>query len=111
MDIRARIIAGQMTGEMIVSVAVGRLDYIGNFIPFGMVDTAARVVFENNQWTVHAKTKIPYQHESPRIITHVAMLILDSWRIDELVPSEVRIMAPGDVADIHMWHPLQEVAE
>ena len=81
MDGRTKIVAGLLTESMDVTVAIGRLDYGGRFQPFGSRDVKAGVFKENGN--VYAKYigSIAYQWESPRIITHIAMLISDGWLV------------------------------
>ena len=58
-------------------------------------------------WVAKAeKAAVPYEHPSPRIITHVGMFVYDRWLIDEMPKG--RNMGPKDVATFTVEYPLPE---
>lgn len=108
MDPRAALVAAKLSGKMPVVLGIGRLDYVGRFQPFG------RAVFEatvyqgpDGLWVAKVeKAAVPYEHPSPRIITHVGMFMYDHWLIDEIPKSWA--MTDGSVATFTVEYPLPE---
>jgi hypothetical protein len=50
---------------------------------------------------------VPYQHPSPRIITHVGMFMYDRWLTDQM--PDGRTMSEKDVAIFTVGYPLPEI--
>lgn len=108
MDHRAALVAAKLSGKMPVVLGIGRLDYVGRFQPFGQAEFEATVYQgPDGFWVAKAeKAAVPYEHPSPRIITHVGMFMYDRWLIDEI--PKARTMTDSDVATIDVEYPLPE---
>lgn len=108
MDPRAALVAAKLSGKMPVVLGIGRLDYVGRFQPFGQAEFEATVYQgPGGFWVAKAeKAAVPYEHPSPRIITHVGMFMYDRWLIDEI--PKARTMTDSDVATIDVEYPLPE---
>ena len=108
MDPRVALVAAKLSGKMPVTVGIGRLDYTDRFQPFGQAEFEATVYQgPDGFWVAKVeKAAVPYEHPSPRIITHVGMFMYDRWIIDGM--SDVQIMEPNDVASFTIEHPLPE---
>lgn len=108
MDPRAALVAAKLSGKMLVVLGIGRLDYIGRFQPFGQAEFEAAVYQgPDGFWVAKVeKAAVPYEHPSPRIITHVGMFMYDRWIIDEI--TQPRAMTDSDVVTFTIEHPLPE---
>ena len=108
MDPRAALVAAKLSGKMPVVLGIGRLNYVGRFQPFGQAEFEATVYQgPDGFWVAKAeKAAVPYEHPSPRIITHVGMFMYDRWLIDEMPKG--RHMEPNDVATFTVEYPLPE---
>lgn len=115
MDPRAALVAAKMTGRLEVLVAIGRLDYIDRFQPFGTKEATAEVrQGENGLWIARVENvHITYSHDSPRIITHVGMLLYSGWSYDEIpiVAGQSYAMQAGNTAAFTIEHPLPETLQ
>lgn len=98
MDPRAMLVAAKLSGKMPVVLGIGRLNYVGRFQPFGQAEFEATVYQgPDGFWVAKAeKAAVPYEHPSPRIITHVGVFLYDRWLIDEMPKG--RTMTDSDVA-------------
>lgn len=110
MDPKAALIAAKLTGRMRVVVAVGRLDYVGRFQPFGQEEVEVEVSANaDNIWTAKAeRVRVAYDHPSPRIITHVGMFVYDRWLLDRLTAGSDVSMRLGESVVFDIEHPLPE---
>lgn len=108
MDPRAALVAAKLSGRMPVVLGIGRLDYVGRFQPFGQAEFHATVYQgPDGFWVAKVESAaVPYQHPSPRIITHVGMFMYDRWIIDEI--PQPRAMTDSDVATFTVEYPLPE---
>ena len=108
MDPRAALVAAKLSGKLPVVLGIGRLDYVGRFQPFGQAEFEATVYQgPDGFWVAKAeKAAVPYDHPSPRIITHVGMFVYDRWLIDAI--PKPRTMTDSDVATIDVEYPLPE---
>lgn len=108
MDPRSALVAAKLSGKMSATVGIGRLDYIGRFQPFGQAEFDGTVhENEDGLWVVTiTNAAVPYQHPSPRIITHVGMFVYDRWLFDPAPHSQ--LMGPSDVATFSVQYPLPE---
>lgn len=108
MDPRAALVAAKLSGKMPVVLGIGRLDYVGRFQPFGQAEFEATVYQSpDGFWVAKAeKAAVPYEHPSPRIITHVGMFMYDRWLIDEI--PKALTMTDSDMATIDVEYPLPE---
>ena len=103
------LIAGKLTGKMKAIAGIGRLDYTNRFQPFGQTEIEVSVVYANGVWVAQTgRIQVPYEHPSPRIITHVGVFLYDRWLIDE-APRQPRAMELGDIATFEAVHPLPEI--
>lgn len=109
MDPRAALVAAKLLGRMSVVLGIGRLDYVGRFQPFGQVELCATVSQgPEGLWTVSVgSATVPYQHPSPRIVTHVGMFLYDRWLVDEMPKGKT--LLPGDAAVLTAEYPLPEI--
>lgn len=109
MDPRAALIAAKLSGKMPVVLGIGRLDYVGRFQPFGQAEFEATVYQgPDGFWVAKVESAaVPYEHPSPRIITHVGVFMFDRWLIDEMANG--RSMELNDVATFTTEHPLPEI--
>lgn len=108
MDPRAALVAAKLSGKMPVVLGIGRLDCVDRFHPLGQVEFEA-TVYQGPYgfWVAKAEeVAVPYQHPSPRIVTHVGMFMHDRWIIDEMF--EGRSMGPNEVATFTFRYPLPE---
>lgn len=105
----AQRISAMLTGKVLTTVGIGRLDYVGRFQPFGFVDTELEYKQEpSGLWSVTATNiKVPYQHPSPRIITHAGLYVFDRWYIDELPKKFQHAMNDSDVATFSTSHIIE----
>lgn len=92
------LVAAKLSGKMPVVLGIGRLNYVGRFQPFGQAEFEATVYQgPDGFWVAKAeKAAVPYEHPSPRIITHVGVFLYDRWLIDEMPKG--RTMTDSDVA-------------
>lgn len=109
----AQRVSAMLTGKMLTTVGIGRLDYIGRFQPFGWIDS--EVEYKQNpagQWvaTVRGIT-VPYMHPSPRIITHAGIFVFDRWYIDELPKSQMAAMQLGEAVRFDSEHVIEAPCE
>lgn len=102
----AQRVSAMLTGKMLTTVGIGRLDYIGRFQPFGYLDTEIEYKQEpSGLWSATARdVEVPYLHPSPRIITHAGLYVFDRWYIDELPKELQRAMTDNDVATFSTHH-------
>lgn len=109
MDPRAALVAAKLSGRMPVVLGIGRLDYTDRFQPFGQAEFDATVYQgPDGFWVAKVESAaVPYQHPSPRIITHVGMFMYDRWLIDEM--PDGRTMSEKDVATFTVEYPLPEI--
>jgi len=100
----ARIAAAKLTGKLEVIVAVGRIDSIGRFKPFGQAYVVADVQHKEGEWEVEvAGAVVPYLHPSPRLVTHVGTFIVNRWFIDPLpTPMHMDNRAAATVGATHI---------
>ena len=91
------LVAAKLSGKMPVVLGIGRLNYVGRFQPFGQAEFEATVYQgPDGFWVAKAeKAAVPYEHPSPRIITHVGVFLYDRWLIDEMPKG--RTMTDSDV--------------
>lgn len=109
-DSNAKYVAAKITGKLPVIVAVGRPDPIGRFVPFGQVEAVADVFMGEDGWRLAIQNvKVPYLHESPRIITHVGVFTPDGWLLDDLPKTEQFLGEVGRVFTMSIEHPLPEI--
>lgn len=102
MDPRTALVAGKMTGHMLVTVAIGRLDYIGNFTPFGQKEVTAEVEAVTEGWKVTAQNvSIRYSHPSPRLLTHIGMFVDGKWLLDEMTKPTIVDSSDTIIATVH----------
>lgn len=78
----AAVTVGKLTGRMTVTVAIGRLDYVERFVPFGTADVEGIVEQkEDGEWYVRVpQCQVIFEHDSPRYLTHAAVFVFDAWR-------------------------------
>lgn len=109
MDPRAALVAAKLSGRMSVVLGIGRLDYVGRFQPFGQAEFDATVYQgPDGFWVAKVESAaVPYQHPSPRIITHVGMFMYDRWLTDQM--PDGRTMSENDVATFTVEYPLPEI--
>ena len=109
MDPRAALVAAKLSGHMPVVLGIGRLDYVGRFQPFGQAEFDATVYQgPDGFWVAKVESAaVPYQHPSPRIITHVGMFMYDRWLTDQM--PGWRTMSEKDVATFTVEYPLPEI--
>lgn len=109
MDPRASLVAAKLSGRMPVVLGIGRLDYVGRFQPFGQAEFDATVYQGlDGFWVAKVESAaVPYEHSSPRIITHVGMFMYDRWLIDEVPKGQH--MGPNDVSTFTVEYPLPEI--
>ena len=109
MDPRATLVAAKLSGHMPVVLGIGRLDYVGRFQPFGQAEFDATVYQgPDGFWVAKVESAaVPYQHPSPRIITHVGMFMYDRWLTDQM--PDGRTMSEKDVATFTVEYPLPEI--
>ena len=109
MDPRTTLIAAKLSGKIPVVLGIGRLGYFDRFEPFGQAKFEA-MVYQNPDgiWVAKVeKVAVPYEHPSPRLITHIGMFMCGRWLIAEL--SNFLNMTPNDVATFHIFeYPLPE---
>ena len=105
----AQRVSAMLTGKMLTTVGIGRLDYVGRFQPFGCLDIEIEYKQEpSGLWSATAhNVKVPYQHPSPRIITHTGLYVFDRWYIDELPKEFQRAMTYSDVATFSTSHIIE----
>lgn len=105
-------ISAMLTGRTKVIAAIGRLDYVGRFQPFGTVDVEASVTQSpSGLWEVSIEdVVVPYTYDSPRIITHVGVFVFDRWQLDKLV-GEGKLMKPSDMARVSIRQQVGEPCE
>lgn len=110
MDPRAALVAAKLSGKMPVTVGIGRLDYTGRFQPFGQAEFEATVYQgPDGFWVAKVeRAAVPYEHPSPRIITHVGMFMYDQWFIDELPTTRKSVMTDLQSATFTVEYPLPE---
>jgi hypothetical protein len=102
-NFKTALAASRFTGKLLVTVAVGRRDYVGRFMPLGQTDVEARVEVGEAGWTITIENApVAYTHHSPRLITHVGTFLRDQWVLDEL--GEARTMQPGNTAHVSVQH-------
>ena len=108
MDPRAALVVAKLSGKMPVTVGIGRLDYTGRFQPFGQAEFEATVLQSpGGFWVAKVeKAAVPYEHPSPRIITHVGMFMYGRWFTD-VIP-QPRAMTDSDVVAFAVEYPLPE---
>lgn len=108
MDPRAALVAAKLSGKLLVVLGIGRLDYVGQFQPFGQAEFEATVYQgPDGFWVAKAeKAAVPYEHPSPRIITHVGMFMYDRWLLGEI--PKACTMTDSDVATLDVEFPLPE---
>ena len=101
MDVYTRLVAAKLTGQLTATVAIGRIDYSGRFKPFGVrADVNAEVCLTaDGQTYIRGETDIAYDWDSPRIITHVGVMITDQWLLEKL-PTP-RHLSLGDGLRVH----------
>ncbi len=109
MDPRAALVAAKLSRHMPVVLGIGRLDYVGRFQPFGQAEFDATVYQgPDGFWVAKVESAaVPYQHPSPRIITHVGMFVYDRWLTDQM--PDGRTMSKKDVATFTVEYPLPEI--
>lgn len=105
----AQRVSAMLTGKMLTTVGIGRLDYVGRFQPFGYLDIEVDYKQEpSGLWSATAHDiKVPYQHPSPRIITHAGLYVFDRWYLDELPKRFQHVMTDGDVATFSTSHIIE----
>ena len=105
----AQRVSAMLTGKMLTTVGLGRLDYVGRFQPFGHIDVEIECKQEpSGLWVATARdVKVPYKHLSPRIITHAGLFVFDRWYIDELPKRFQHVMTDGDVATFSTSHVIE----
>lgn len=111
MDPKAALIAAKLTGRLETIVALGRLDYVGRFQPFGTQEVVAAVrLGEDGLWVARVENaRVTFSHDSPRIITHGGMLLYNGWVYDALpVGSYKYYMRAGETATFTVEYPLPE---
>lgn len=109
MEPLAQRVSAMLTGKMLTTVGIGRLDYVGRFQPFGCLDIEVEYRQDpSGLWSATAHDiKVPYQHPSPRIITHAGLYVFDRWYIDELPEKFQHAMTDGDVATFSTSHIIE----
>ena len=109
MDPRAALVAAKLSGHMPVVLGIGRLDYVGRFQPLGQAEFDATVYQgPDGFWVAKVESAaVPYQHPSPRIITHVGMFMYDRWLTAQM--PDGRTMSEKDVATFTVEYPLPEI--
>ena len=97
MDVYTKLVAAKLTGQLTVTVAIGRIDYAGRFQPFGITSNVLAMVHQTptNETYIRGSTDVVYDWDSPRIITHVGVMVTDQWLLEQL-PS-FRNLSRGDV--------------
>lgn len=105
----AQRVSAMLTGKVLTTVGIGRLDYVGRFQPFGFVDTELEYKQEpSGLWSVTAHDiKVPYQHPSPRIITHAGLYVFDRWYLDELPKKFQHALNDSDVVTFSTSHVIE----
>lgn len=105
----AQRVSAMLRGKMLTTVGIGRFDYIGRFQPFGWADV--EIDYKQDpagHWIATASgVKVPYLHDSPRIITHAGVYVFDRWYVDELPKQFQRAMTKADVATFSSEHAIE----
>lgn len=86
MDVYTRLVAAKLTGQLTATVAIGRIDYSGRFQPFGLTHNVLTMIHQSPRGETYIKgsTDVAYDWDSPRIITHVGVMIADDWLLESL---------------------------
>lgn len=100
MDVYTRLVAAKLTGRLTVEVAIGRIDYSGRFQPFGVTPDVLAMIHQtaDNETYIKGDVDVAYAWDSPRIITHVGVLIADQWLLEQL--PTFRHLSKGDAMRI-----------
>lgn len=106
MNRTAELTAAKLIGSLRVKSAIGRLDYVGRFQPYGIIEADASVrVNKEGDWEISCSAQVPYDHPSPRIITHVGIFVGGEWLVDQL-GNKGHYMQSGDIAKVSVIHLL-----
>lgn len=110
MNLQAELVAGKLTGKMKAIAAIGRMDYTDRFQPFGQTEIDVALQYVGDKWVAKTgRIQVPYDHPSPRIITHVGIFLYDRWLLDE-APKQTRAMVLGDRATFEAVYTLPETS-
>lgn len=105
-------VAAILSGKAVAIGGIGRLDYVGRFTPFGTAEIEVDIVQDGEGWKAVANNiRIPYTHDSPRIITHVGIFIFDRWYWDALGNPPGHALTEGDVAEFSAEYLIREQDE